>query len=286
LNLRMLVRKLRLRASYYHCPPNRLSLKQISLGPVDLVVPRNEDVGRFIYYLGQYDSDDIEYLTRVLRPDDICFDVGANLGYYTVLMAKAVPQGKVYAFEPDPFCHTLLQLNVRINRLENVVVNGLALGERPGTSSFFRCTDSAFNSFKDTARKPVSSVIEVPVTTLDEFVVANDLPRVDFVKVDVEGAEGLVLAGAKRLLHGSQRPRLLLIELFDGNHETFGDSTAEIVESLHRTHYEPFVISAQKPMAYIPGEFVNVFFTLGQPARADYPQGPANGRTIGKSSAQ
>jgi FkbM family methyltransferase len=202
---------------------------------------------------------------QTLRPDDICFDVGANLGYYTVLMAKAVPQGKVYAFEPDPFCHALLQLNIRINRLENVVVNCLALGERPGTSSFFRCTDSAFNSFKDTARKAVSSVIEVPVTTLDEFVAANDVPRVDFVKVDVEGAEGLVLAGAKRLLQDSaQRPRLLLLELFEENHRTFGDSAAEILESLRLTHYEPFVVSAKRPMAYIPGQFANVFFTSGR----------------------
>jgi FkbM family methyltransferase len=272
----MLVRKLRLRASYYHCPPNRLSLKQVSVGPVEFVVPCNEDVGRHIYYLGQHETEDTDYLMQALRPDDICFDVGANLGYYTVLMAKAVPQGRVYAFEPDPFCHALLQLNVRLNRLENVVVNSVALGERPGTSSFFRCTDSAYNSFKDTARKAVSIVIEVPVTTVDEFVAANDVPRVDFVKVDVEGAESLVLAGAKGLLQDSaRRPRLLLLELCDGNHRTFGDSAAEILESLRRTHYEPFVVSGKKPMAYAPGEFDNVFFTSGQLDCTGHPQGSA-----------
>jgi len=258
----MLFRKLRLRASYYHCPPNRLSLKQVSIGPVELVVPRNEDVGRLIYYLRNYESEYIDYLMGALRRDDICFDVGANLGYYTVLMAKAVPQGRVYAFEPDPFCQALLRLNIHINRLENVVVNGVALGERSGTSSFFRCTDSAFNSFKDTARKTVSSVIQVSVTTLDEFVAANDVRRVDFVKVDVEGAECLVLAGAKQLLQNSaRRPRLLLLEVWDGNHRAFGDSASQIVEGLRRNHYEPFVLSGQKPTEYVPDECVNVFFT-------------------------
>jgi FkbM family methyltransferase len=237
-------------------------LKHVSLGGVDLVVPLNEDVGRHIYYLGAHETEDVAYLIKQLRPDDICFDVGANLGYYTVMMAKAVPEGKVYAFEPDPFCHALLQLNVRMNQLENVVVNCSALGERPGTSSFFRCTDSAFNSFRDTARKPVSSVIEVPVTTLDEFVATNDLPRVDFVKVDVEGAEGLVLAGAKKLLQShANRPRLLLLEVVEGNHGAFGDSATEVVESLRRSHYEPFVLSEQKPIAYTSGAFLNVFFT-------------------------
>jgi FkbM family methyltransferase len=259
LDLRTLFRKLRLRASYYHCPPSRLSLKQVSVGPVDLVVPRNEDVGRLIYYLRSYESEQIEYLMQALRRDDICFDVGANLGYYTVLMAKAVPQGRVYAFEPDPFSRALLRLNVHLNRLENVVVNSVALGERPGTSSFFRCTDSAFNSFRDTARRAVSSVIEVSVTTVDDFVTANALSRVDFVKVDVEGAECLVLAGAKTLLQSpAQRPRLLLLELYEGNHKAFGDSAAEIVDSLRRSHYEPFV-PGEKSIGYTPDG--NVFFT-------------------------
>jgi FkbM family methyltransferase len=283
----MLVRKLRLRASYYHCPPTRLSLKQVTVGAVDLVVPRNEDVGRLIYYLGNYESESTDYLMQALRPDDVCFDVGANLGYYTVLMAKAVPKGRVYAFEPDPFCHALLELNVHINRLENVVVNRLALSDRSGTSSFFRCTDSAFNSFKDTARKAVSSVIDVSVSTLDEFVAANDVPRVDFMKVDVEGAEGLVLAGAKRLLQNSaMRPRLLLLELFEGNHRAFGDSAAQILESLRRTRYEPLVPSGRKPMAHAPEEFVNVFFTSEQLECADHRQASANSLTVGKLSSQ
>lgn len=101
------------------------------------------------------------------------------------------------------------------------------------------------------------------------------------------GAEGLVLAGAKRLLQNSARlPRVLLLELVGGNHRTFGDSTAEILESLRRTHYEPFVLSAKKPMAYTPGEFANVFFTSGQLDCASNPQGSTNWLTIGKSSSQ
>ncbi len=176
---------------------------------------------------------------RLLRSDDICFDVGANLGYYTVLMAKAVPRGRVYAFEPDPLSHALLQLNVRMNRLGNVITNDLALGDRTGTSTFVQCTDSAFNSFKDTARRAVLNEIEVPVTTIDDFMVEHGVPRVDFVKMDVEGAEGLVLCGARNLLRNSAlRPRMLLSELFDENHKAFGDSAAEIVESLRRSGYE------------------------------------------------
>lgn len=266
MTLKRLFRKLRHRASYYHCPQNRLSLQHVSLnvpslGSVDFVLPRNEDVGRLIYYLRDYESEYTDYLLRALRADDICCDVGANLGYYTVLMAKMVPQGKVYAFEPDPFSHALLQLNVQLNGLKNVVLNRLALADHPGVASFVQCTDSAFNSFRDTARRAVSGVIEVAVTTLDQFVSVNNVRRVDFVKVDVEGAEGLVIAGASKLLRDSVlRPRLLLVELFEENHKTFGDTAAGIIEGLRRNHYVPLSASGEKLTGFIPDELINVFF--------------------------
>ena len=272
LRLKRLFRKLWLRASYCYCPPSRLSLEHVSLrlpslGKVDLVLPRNEDVGRLIYYLREYESEYADYILRVLRPGDICFDVGANLGYYTILMAKSVPQGKVYAFEPDPFSYALLQLNVQLNGLKNVIVNQSALGDRPGMSTFVQCTDSAFNSFRDTARRAVSGIIEVSVDTLDNFVYANNIPRIDFLKLDVEGAEGLVIAGAKKLFQDPiLRPRLLLIELFEENHRTFGDSAAGIIEFLGRNQYAPLSTSGEKLTAPIPSDLINVFFAPDLPS--------------------
>ena len=267
-SLTSILRKLRFWASFYHTPRERLNLKHVSVGSFQFVVPCNEDIGRTLYYLRAFEPEETRYLRCQLKPDDICCDVGANIGYHTILIADIVRDGKVHAFEPDPLCHALLQLNVQLNRLENVIVNRLALGKERGRSDFIRCADGGFNSIRDTGRSVVSSVIEVPVDTLDNYAAGQAIPRIDFLKVDVEGAEGLVLEGAQGLLNDhSRRPRLLMVELFEQNHKAFGDSPGEIVEHLRRSEYDPFLLSDNQRVPY-SDEFQdrspNVFFSCAQ----------------------
>jgi FkbM family methyltransferase len=259
-----LLGKLSLRFSYYHTPSNRLSLKQVSMRGLELVVPSNEDAGRLIAYLGSYEREETDYLVPSIRTDDVCFDVGANAGYYTTLMARAARQGSVHAFEPDPVCGALLQLNVRINRLENVALNPIVLGATPGRVQFVRASDSGFNSLRDTGRRPVSGTFQVTMNTMDAYAEASGIRRVDVLKIDVEGAEGLVIEGARRLLEdASRQPRLILLELFEPNQRPFGSNIENIVARLGRWGYEPFVISEGKPAAYTRdcmNRFSNVFF--------------------------
>lgn len=264
--------KIALRLSYYHTPSDRLYLKHVSVGGIELVVPANEDVGRLIAYFGSYERDESEYLVPSIRPDDTCFDVGANIGYYTTLMARAATLGSVHAFEPDPICGALLQLNVRLNRFENVTLNPIVLGATPGRVRLVRATDSGFNSLRDTGRRPVAGTISVAMDTMDAYLAATGTRRVDVLKVDVEGAEGLVIEGAKRLLDdASRRPRLILLELFEPNQKPFGSKVEEIVVRLRRCGYEPFVVSEGQPMRYARGcekRFSNVFFRVNSGNRS------------------
>ncbi len=264
-----LLGKLSLRLSYYHTPSDRLFLKHVSSRGLELVVPSNEDAGRLIAFLGSYEREETDYLVPLIRPDDVCFDVGANAGYYTTLMAQSARLGSVHAFEPDPVCGALLQLNVRINRLENVVLNPVVLGATPGRVQFVRATDSGFNSLRDTGRRPVSGTFQVTMNTMDAYAESSGIRRVDVLKIDVEGAEGLVIEGARRLLEdASTQPRLILLELFEPNQRPFGSKIEDIVTRLGRCGYEPFVISRGKPAAYTRAcmnRFSNVFFrTIGR----------------------
>ncbi len=262
--------KVSLRLSYFHTPSKRLFLKHVSIRGVELVVPANEDVGRLIAYLGNYEPDETDFLIPSIRPDDICFDVGANIGYYTMLMARAASSGAVHAFEPDPFCAALLQLNLRVNRLENVTLNPVVLGASRGRVQFVRATDSGFNSLRDTGRRAVASTFPVTMDTLDACLDATGAQRVDVLKIDVEGAEGLVLEGARQVLSDpSRRPRLILLELFDPNQRPFGSNVTDIVNRLGRSGYTPFVVSEGKPTPYSGGcasRFSNVFFYAGSPS--------------------
>jgi len=121
---------------------------------------------------------------------DIVSDIGAYVGDTTLWFSKAVgPQGKVYAFEPEPRNFEKLKANIERNKITNVIPLQLALSENEGE---MQVASAGGSSIMTQARTGTS----VKVTTIDKFVGANKLPRVDFIKMDVEGHELKVLKGA------------------------------------------------------------------------------------------
>lgn len=131
---------------------------------------------------------------------DVCFDIGANVGLYTALFARRARE--VVAFEPLARNVSYLHRLVALNRLERVRIVPLAVGERTGLGSF-----SAGRNVAE-GRVSEGGTIPVGVVSLDDFVDRfGTVPT--FMKIDVEGAEGDVLRGAKRLL-SARHPRLLL----------------------------------------------------------------------------
>lgn len=143
--------------------------------------------------VGAYERRLSRHVGGILRPGDTAFDVGSHLGYFGILMAKAVGAGgKVVCFEPDPGLHEALENNVSRNRAlipADVSVARLAVGEARGKTSFEAGGHSTRGRLSD------SGDVEVDVITLDDAVERFGAPR--FVKVDVEGGEVGVLAGGE-----------------------------------------------------------------------------------------
>jgi len=194
----------------------------------------------------RYEFAESKYLREAIRPNDICLDLGANVGYFTMLMAKAASAGKVFAFEPIALNAALLRASVELNSFSNVLISQCAVGDRAGAVSFSQSSDSAYSSIHDTGRKPLECTVTVPVVTLDEYLDGEGIERVDVMKVDVEGAEGMVIAGATRLLVDEQRrPRIVMLELNDQNLRAFGISVNDVVEKMQNFGYEPFVVEGQ-----------------------------------------
>ena len=134
---------------------------------------------------------------------DIVLDIGAYVGDTALWFSKAVgPQGKVYTFEPESSNFEKLKTNLERNKVTNVIPLHLALSENEGEMQIAsRGSGSAITETADGA--------SVEVTTTDIFVEANKLPRVDFIKMDVEGHELKVLAGARETIKTS-KPSLAL----------------------------------------------------------------------------
>lgn len=140
-------------------------------------------------------------ILQTLRPGDTFVDIGANVGYYTVRTAARVgPRGKVYAFEPEPTDFSFLKRNVSANRLSNVVMEQKAVSNRAGSvqlfvSKGFPGDNSIF------AVEEARGQISVPAVALDDYFAASG--PVHFVKIDVQGAESLILEGAQRTLRSN-----------------------------------------------------------------------------------
>ena len=224
--------------SHLCLPKAAVKISQIEINGIDLLLFSNEDVGRELAYGRSYEWRETLVLKRFLRPDDICFDVGANIGYYSTLMTKIAYRGEVHAFEPVPINWHILNVNLKLNKLSNAVTNLMALGSESGKINFSVSKDGAYSSILSTGRKMEDETIEIKVETIDEYVNTNLLKRVDMMKIDAEGAEGLILSGANQLFkEQTKRPRLVMLELFDANLIPYGTNIDEIILKMESWGY-------------------------------------------------
>jgi FkbM family methyltransferase len=234
-----------------------------------VLVRPNEDVGLQIL-TGTFEKNDLIYLLSKLKEGDLFIDVGANIGLFSIVVAKANATVRVHAFEPIPINVHLFKASLCLNKIESVKVNESCVGDYVGEVEFSLSVDSAYSSIHDTGRLPEVKKFKAKITTLSDYVTNNCIKRVDVLKIDVEGAEKLVLDGARNIfVDHSMQPRLILMELFDQNFKQFKTSITEIVQLLGGYGYKPFVIEDGRKEEFMPlhHNFVyNVFFELGESA--------------------
>jgi FkbM family methyltransferase len=183
---------------------------------------------------------------QVLRPGMVVFDVGANVGYYSMLAARALgATGHVHSFEATPIVANRIRENLAINGLDNVTVNNLAVCDRVGTVEFrVQPDDSEGNSLVH--YEAGWETVRVPATTLDEYTTEHKISHVNLIKIDVEGAEGMVLAGASGLLSGDECP-VLIIESNPATLEAAGHSPQGIRNLLASHDYMCFGLEELLP---------------------------------------
>lgn len=167
---------------------------------------------------GEYETALTEHFVATLRPDDRCLDIGANFGYFTCLMARFCPAGRVIGVEPDPKVFAILRDNVNMNGFGDFAtahlgavldtVRTVTLHRRMGRSGNTGIIPPTSDFVERLGEKP-SEAFTAQGVTVD--VLADALAgRVDVMKVDVEGAEPLVLAGAANTIHANPDLQLVL----------------------------------------------------------------------------
>ena len=152
---------------------------------------------------GIYEPEETEVLKHLISKDDIVFDIGANFGYYTILMLRQIwgGGGGVHSFEPLPETFLKLKKNIALNGFaDNISLNNVALGERNGelTIRYPKRFGSGLATFSDPYNDLLSKRV-CSITTLDNYISEKNIKNISFIKCDVEGYELFVLKGFQLL---------------------------------------------------------------------------------------
>jgi len=190
------------------------------------------------------------YFRNLIKKGIVFFDVGANIGYYTLQASPRTGfEGKVFSFEPVSATYGKLVENISLNSLKNVFPQKLIVYEKeceleilPGD-----CGNTGSAKLAPANSASRSDAEKVRAVTLDSFVKENGVDRIDVVKIDVEGSEFSVLRGMKNIL--SEMNPKLLIELTEHTLKARGTSCEEVIAFLRGFGYEPYSVRSgeEKP---------------------------------------
>jgi FkbM family methyltransferase len=225
LALQLLPAKLRRRAArklYNNLSDNIRGIDIVVNQPgYKLLVNTKDLIGWNVFFFSGYEQNTNNILQQYIRPGDTVVEAGANIGTETILLANLVGDtGKVYAFEPNRNVFNRLSYNANIlNQKTNVVCFDQALGEKNDIIRFHIYPESFPNSGMSSKYHPSPDVVDVRQVTLDSLLKDSTLTRVDFIKMDVQGAELDVLLGATETL--SRFKPYVFLEAHEHQNELF-----------------------------------------------------------------
>ncbi len=183
-----------------------LKPKFIEIDGCNLLLDETDRHGFTIY--GNSEERNMSYLKKIVMPGQIVVDVGANIGIYSVVLAKWVgKQGHVFAFEPAPDNIKLLRKTIKLNQFDNITITQKAISNKPGIASFYLVDGISSHSLMDYGKS--IDKIDVEVETLDNFFQDYEKP-IDFIKIDAEGYDFKVILGMQNIISKTQNLSLFV----------------------------------------------------------------------------
>jgi len=204
--------------------------------------------------LGIWEPFETKVVRACLRPGDLFMDIGANIGWYTLIGAATVgPNGRVIAFEPEPENFGLLEKNVLANQLEQQVnLIQAAVSDVKGTTSL-HLSDDNMGDHRIFGSTEARLTIEIPVTTLDECVSREGMP-IRLIKMDTQGSEYNIFRGMRETLSHRARQSIMVIEFWPYGLRNAGTTAARLVDEFLEFRYRIFRVDepSQKLLEVAP----------------------------------
>ncbi|WP_327736260.1 FkbM family methyltransferase [Streptomyces nojiriensis] len=219
-----------------------------------VAVDTQDLIQRYLYLFGVWEPYMTGWLQRRLRPGDTYVDVGANIGYYTLLAAQLVGgKGQVVAIEASPVFHQRLLRNVALNEFANVrAVNG-AVSDTDEVLKFVLASSANMGANSIVPYEgPAESTFEIAARPLPDLLTAEEITRARVIKIDVEGAEGGVVRGMAPLLSRLRPDAEITVEVTPERMAQLGDSADELMHTMRAHGFHPYRLAND----YTPESYV------------------------------
>ncbi len=228
-----------------------LIVKMTNPGGGNLICNLDDWIPWNVYIYGRYQIEKKYeiFLLNAARESSIIFDVGANIGYYTVQFCRILKKpGHVYAFEPTSYQFNVLKRNILLNNITRVTCIKAIVSDSDGATKrvYFSGVDNTGGSSVEIKSKEYEDVSTV---TIDTFCEKSKIEKIDLMKIDVEGHELRVLRGMERVLK-KNIVKNLFVEINNETLSVAGTSSSEIVSYLELFNYKPHSIKSSKMKEY------------------------------------
>lgn len=196
-------------------------------------------------YLGNYSPHIIYYMEKYLSDGDTFIDIGANIGYLSMIGANIVGKnGSVHAFEPVPYYFKLLKKLAQMNNVYKIIVNPIACGEKEGIKNIniTSLQNIGWNTMVPNFMKNenINYSLEVKIHRLDKYILANNLDNISLIKIDVEGFEFPVLKGLSNYFENDVNRPIIICEIAPSAYPLLGYSLEELYIFMKRYSYHAF----------------------------------------------
>lgn len=186
-----------------------------------------------------YEAEELKMMQRFLNKDSVILDIGANIGWYSLNIAKDVPQGYIMAFEPVPKTFQYLKKNIELNNIHNVKLYNFGLLETNDDVIFYYDPKlSAATSLRNLHEDRKKIKIKCKIKRMDDF--SKKIPKIDFIKCDVEGAEIFVIKGGIKTI--KKHLPILFLEMLRKWSAKFNYHPNDIIKILSDIGYDCYFI--------------------------------------------
>jgi FkbM family methyltransferase len=207
----------------------------------DLILNQEDSVVSGAIALDIYEPYEIDLFTKTVKHDSVIFDLGAHIGYFSILGASLAKKGLVYSFEPDKKNFSYLKKSIALNDFKNIKIFNFAAADKEKQVELFLSDDNSGDHriYNVSGRNKIKNV---PAIDLDSFAKKNDIKKVDVIKMDIQGAEFLALQGMEKIIQSN--PHLIIFtEFWPSGLKACGSNPLTFLKSLRRYGFNIFEIN-------------------------------------------